>query len=82
MQVDRCRELRRSKYAMSRFGASCGGVLPACRRKNKQNIAQPEGKKAAVQSLEQITNEMSELLCKDLPVNPCREIGVSGLCSL
>ncbi|MDR1685147.1 MAG: zinc/iron-chelating domain-containing protein [Desulfovibrio sp.] len=30
--------------------------------------------------LEHFTNEMSELLCKDLPANPCRETGAGGLC--
>jgi hypothetical protein len=26
--------------------------------------------------LEQFTNEMSQLLCKDLPANPCSRMGV------
>jgi hypothetical protein len=30
---------------------------------------------------EQFTNEMSQLLCKDLPANPCSRMGVGELCS-
>jgi Uncharacterized conserved protein len=30
--------------------------------------------------LDQLTNEMSELLCKDLSTNPCHEIGLGRLC--
>lgn len=33
-----------------------------------------------VKSEEQLTNEMSALLCKDLYANPCREMRVGGLC--
>jgi hypothetical protein len=31
-------------------------------------------------TIEQFTNEISELLCKDLPANPCRETGAGWLC--
>jgi hypothetical protein len=30
-------------------------------------------------SLEQLTNEMSQLLCKDLPAHPCRQMSAGDL---
>ncbi|MDR1490680.1 MAG: hypothetical protein LBS65_09425, partial [Desulfovibrio sp.] len=38
------------------------------------------GVKPETPRLEQFTNETSELLCKDLRANPCRETGAGGHC--
>ncbi len=50
--------------------ASLEGLLNPRRRKNENPYN--------LSLLEHFTNEMSELLCKDLSSNPCRERGVGG----
>ncbi len=39
-----------------------------------------KAKSAFGSGLEQLNIENVQLLCKDLSSNPCREIGVGGLC--
>jgi holo-[acyl-carrier protein] synthase len=69
------------KPEISLHGAALERARTLGAQRTHLSISHTDKTAAAVVILEQVTNETSEPLCKDLRANPCRETGAGGLCT-